>query len=138
MNNLKAFLNPVKEENIKFVVSNRFVDDTGKPIEWEIKSINSEVDEALRKACIIKKPYKKGAESHETDVEKYMAMLAAKCTVFPNLLDKELQDAYNVMGAEKLLKVMLKPGEYAGYIQKIQEINGFNQSMDELIDEAKN
>lgn len=138
MNNLKAFLNPVKEENIKFVVSNRFVDDTGNPIEWEIKSINSEVDETLRKACIVKKPYKKGAEAHETDVEKYMTMLAAKCTVFPNLLDKELQDAYNVMGAEKLLKVMLKPGEYAGYIQKIQEINGFNQSMDELIDEAKN
>ena len=32
MGTLKGFLNPKKIENIKFVVSNRFVDDDGNPL----------------------------------------------------------------------------------------------------------
>lgn len=137
--NLTAFLNPLKEDNLKFPASSRFIDPDGNPILWEIKSISSERDEAIRKECTVKKPSaRRGQLVQETDIEKYIALLAAECTVFPNLFDKQLQDAYNVMGAEKLLKAMLKPGEYAAYIQKVQEINGFTQSMDELIDEAKN
>ena len=64
--------------------------------------------------------------------------MATRCVVFPNLNDKDLQDSYGVMGAEKLLKEMLKPGEYQDLIKKIQEVNGFNVSMDELVEEAKN
>ena len=41
------------------------------------------------------------------------------------------------MGAEALLKRMLSPGEYADYVLKVQEINGF-QTLQEDIDEAKN
>ena len=42
------------------------------------------------------------------------------------------------MGADILLKTMLTAGEYAGYIEKIQQINGFDASMEELEEEAKN
>ena len=42
------------------------------------------------------------------------------------------------MGADKLLKTMLKPGEYQDLLKKIQEINGFDESMEDLVEEAKN
>lgn len=44
MNNLSAFLNPVKEENVKYIASKRFLDEEGKPIYWEIKPITSTGD----------------------------------------------------------------------------------------------
>ena len=140
MNNLKAFLNPIKEENAKYVVSKRFLDDNGKPIEWEIKALTSEEDENLRKMCTKRVPIagKRGQYTQDLDVNKYVGLLVSSCTVYPNLNDKELQDGYKVMGADALLKVMLKPGEYTEYAGKVQEINGFDLSMDELVEEAKN
>ena len=60
------------------------------------------------------------------------------CTVFPNLNDAGLQDSYKVMGAEALLKAMLTPGEYADYLNKVQEICGFDITLQDEVDEAKN
>ena len=74
----------------------------------------------------------------ETDWDKYLGKLAALCTVYPNLNDVSLQNAYGAMGGDLLLKTMLKPGEYAAYLRKVQEFNGFSETMGELVDEAKN
>lgn len=138
--NLHAFLNPMKEENKKVVASKRFVGDGGKPIEWEIKTITAEEDEALRKSCTrnIQVPGKKGQYTQEIEVNKYLGLLAVSSTVSPNLNDAELQNSYGVMGADSLLKKMLHAGEYTAYLGKVQELNGFDSSMDELVEEAKN
>lgn len=142
MNNLKSFLsqNAIKEDNVKFVVSKRFVDEEKKPIPWEIKRITSEEDEAIRKACTkrVQVVGKKGQYVPETDYNAYATKLAAYCTVYPNLNDKELQDSYKVMGADDLLKTMLLPGEYGNYLAKVQEVNGYDQTLEDLVDEAKN
>ncbi len=142
MNNLSAFLkqNVLQNENIRFVASKRFADESGKPVEWEICGITSEEDEAIRKACTrkVQIPGKKGQFTAETDYNAYLGKLAARCTVYPNLNNAELQNSYNCMCADSLLKTMLKPGEYADYLAKIQEVNGFDVTMEELVDEAKN
>ncbi len=142
MSNLSAFMagNAVVEENVKHVASKRFLDENKKPIEWEIKCITSTEDEAIRKACMkrVPVPGKKGQFIPETDVDLYLGKLAVACTVFPNLNDAELQNSYGVMGADALLKRMLKPGEYADYLAKVQEVNGFSVPMDELVDDVKN
>ncbi len=142
MNNLSAFLkqNALENENVKFVASKRFVDESGKPVEWEICGITSEEDEDIRKACTrkVQIPGKKGQFTPETDYNAYLGKLAARCTVYPNLNNAELQNSYGCMGADSLLKTMLKPGEYAEYLAKIQEVNGFDVTMEELVDEAKN
>jgi hypothetical protein len=142
MGNLSAFLaeNAKKVENIKHVVSKRFIDENGNPIKWEITCITSQEDEALRKNYTkrVQIPGKRNQYTTETDYNLYLGKLAAKCTVFPNLNDAELQNSYGVMGDDALLKVMLTPGEYADYLTKIQEVNGFDTSFDELVDEAKN
>ena len=137
--NLQAFLNPKREQNMKYVASERFVDENG-PIEWEIRSLTSEEDEVLRKACTKKVPLagRKGQFIPELDYNQYAGKLAAACTVYPDLQDRALQDGYQVMGEDHLLKAMLKPGEYTEYLQKVQEVNGFHTNIEELIDEAKN
>lgn len=142
MSNLSGFLaqNALKVENVKYVVSKRFLDENGQPIPWEIRCITSTEDEALRKACTkrVPVPGKRNQFTPETDYNLYLGKLAAKCTAYPNLDDAELQNSYGVMGADALLKTMLTPGEYADYLTKVQEVNGFEVSFEEAVDEAKN
>lgn len=139
---LSAFLaeNALPVEHIKFPVSPRFRDKDKKPIEWEIKTITGTEDEALRKACTkrVPVPGKKNQFQRELDADAYLGKLAVACTVFPNLNDKELQDSYKVMGGDALLKAMLTPGEYADYLTKIQEVCGFDETLQDEVDEVKN
>ena len=81
---------------------------------------------------------KKGMFVPETDYSLYVGKLAAACTVYPDLNNKELQDSYHVMGSDTLLKKMLNPGEYNDYLAKVQEVNGFDIDMNDLAEEAKN
>ena len=139
---LSAFLseNAIPVENIKFAASPRFVDENKKPVEWEIKTITGTEDEALRKSCArrVPVPGKRNQYQKETDYDLYLGKLAVACTVFANLNDKGLQDSYKAMGAEALLKAMLTPGEYAAYVEKVQEVCGFSTPIQEEVDEAKN
>lgn len=163
--NLSAFMakNALPAENVKFVLSPRFLSDEPeldeqgrpivlskteegepiykmKPMAWEIKPISGAEDEALRKACKkqVPVPGRKGQYQRETDYDLYTGKLAVACTVWPNLNDAALQDSYKVLGAEALLKAMLTNGEYANYVEKVQEVCGFTTTFQEEVDEAKN
>ena len=129
-----------KEEVVEYVASKRFVDKTGTPVAWKIKSIDSDLDESIKKECTKRVPIvgKRGQYNQETDTDKYIGKLCVACTVFPNLNDAELQDSYGVKSADALIKKMLKPGEYTEYKAKVMEVNGYDMSMEELVDEAKN
>jgi hypothetical protein len=141
-NNLSYFLagNVIKEEVVKYAASKRIVDDKKKPVDWEIACVTSDEDEAIRKSCTrkVQVPGKKNMFAPECDYDKYLCKLAVRCTVSPDLNNAELQDSYKVMGAEKLLQTMLKPGEYQDYLKKVQETNGFDVGTDELVEDAKN
>lgn len=142
MSGLSMFFaeNVQKEELVEVVVSKRFKDADGNPTPWKLACITSDEDEAIRKSCTKKVPVvgKKGVYAPETDFDSYLGKLAAKCVVFPNLNDAALQDSYKVMGADKVLKVMLKPGEYQDLLKKVQEINGFDTILEEDVQEVKN
>lgn len=131
--------NAVKNETVKYVASKRYI-VKGKPIEWEIKPIDSDLDEALRKECTKKVPIagKRGQFNQETDTDKYIGKMCVACTVYPDLNNAELQDSYGVKSADALLKKMLLPGEYTEYKAKVMEVNGYDMSMEDLVDEAKN
>ena len=131
--------NAVKDETVKYVASKRFA-VKGKPVEWEIKAIDSDTDEAIRRECTKKVPVpgKRGQFNMETDTDKYIVKICVACTIYPNLNDAELQDSYGVKSGDALLKKMLKPGEYTEYKAKVMEVNGYDMSMEELVDEAKN
>ena len=140
MRDLSAFLrgNAGQVENVRFAVSKRFVDSEGTPVEWEIRCVTSTEDEEIRRGACRRTAGGRGQPVSETDVSLYLGRLAARCTVYPDLHDKELQDSYGVMGADHLLRAMLTPGEYADFLREVQKICGFDVPFDSLVDEAKN
>lgn len=106
--NLTAFLaqNAKKIDNVTFIASDRFVDpDTGEAMPWEICCITAAENAGLRKACMrtVPVPGRKGQFTQDFDANAYLAKVAVRCTVFPNLNDAELQQSYGVMGAEQLM-----------------------------------
>lgn len=156
MSNFEMFMNPslLEEEIIEYVASKRIgkpvLDKKGEPTGeiipevWKLKGIDADLDEAIKKECTKRVPVvgvngrKTGQYTQETDTDKYIGKLCVACTVYPNLNDSALQDFYKVKSADALLKKMLKSGEYTEYKAKVMEINGYDMSMDELVDEAKN
>ena len=137
MSNFEAFLNQnkKKQKNVKVVASKAFVGNEGKPLEWEIRQLKSKEADYIRNDCT---SVGKGGKV-VMDGAKFNRMVAAKCTVYPNLNDKELQDSYGVMGAEELIQEMLdNDGEFQEYVGKILEISGYGKTDTELEEEAKN
>ncbi len=139
MSNLSAFLagNATQVEHVRVAVSDRFKGEDGAPVFWELRALSEAENEALRKGCtrIVKN---KRAETEKTDFNLYSGRLAAACVVFPDLSDAALQDSYGVLGADVLVKKMLTAGEYAALLDKVQEINGYDKGLAELVDDAKN
>ncbi|MEK4425865.1 phage tail assembly chaperone [Solibacillus sp. FSL K6-1523] len=142
MTSLQAFMaqNVVQLEVEKHEVSPRFQDKEGKAIKWHFGAIDGSRDAALRKECTrrVQVPMKKGMTMPELDGNRYSLKLAVESIKMPDLNNTELQNSYGVMGAEELLQKMLLPGELTKVKELVQTINGFDLSMDELVDEAKN
>lgn len=141
MSDFSVFMagNVAENEIVEYVASKRFA-VKGKPVKWQLKAVDSELDEAIRKECTKKVPLagKRGQYTMETDTDKYIGKLCVACTVYPNLNDAELQDSYGVKSGDALLKKMLKAGEYTEYKAKVMEVNGYDMDMEDLVDEAKN
>lgn len=134
---LDAFLkkNKKQSENVRIAASTAFADEKGKVIEWEIRPLKTKEAEKIRAAC---SSYGKGGKV-TVNQALFNQMVAARCTVYPNLNDKELQDSYGVMGAEDLICELLdKDGEFQAYVKKCLEISGYDQTDAELVEEAKN
>ena len=62
--------NAVKTEEVKYVVSTRFVDKNKKPVEWILRPVSSQTDEDLRKQSTITKKNMSGQSQLELDVNK--------------------------------------------------------------------
>ncbi|MEH7342757.1 phage portal protein [Bacillus sp. JJ1532] len=142
MSSLQAFFaQNVEKATMKEVfVSNRFKGEDGNPIKWKIAPVTADEDAAYRKSATKRVPIpgKKNIYQPETDYDLYVLKLTTACVKFPDLNNSELQNSYGVMGAENLLKKMLLPGEYAELTKFIQEVNNFDVTMEELVEEAKN
>ena len=136
---LQAFFanNIEQPKTVKRAVSSRIKNKEGKPMEWEFFPVGEERSNALRKAALREVKVKKNIYKDKTDYDLYMLKLAVETVTFPDLNNKELQDSYGVMGAEKLLQAMLITGEYANLLQIVNEVNGFDSEV-EMVEEAKN
>lgn len=138
MSELKAFLKQNKEEKgtVKVAASENFKDENGNIIYWEIRALKTKEADYIRNECT---NINQKGKKIDVDNAKFNRMIAAKCTIFPNLNDKELQDSYDAMSAEQLIVEMLdNDGEYQAYCQKILTISGYNKTDNELVEEAKN
>ena len=134
MASLSAFLHPVKVENQEVFVSERF-QENGKPVPFVIRPITQQENEALLK--------KHRSVDKKTGVEQfnrvnYNRELTAMAVVEPDLSSAELQKAYGVLGADKVLSAMLFVGEYGTLMEAVQELSGLDKDINDDIEEAKN
>ena len=128
---LKENAKPIEE--VEYVASKRFVDADGNPVKWILRPVSSKDDNAIKDECI-----KLNGKERGFDAAKYQVKLCASAVVFPNLNSVELQDSYGVRGAEALLLELLPiSGEFNALLNKVTEISS-PESLDEMIDEAKN
>jgi hypothetical protein len=129
-----------RPENIKVVLSDRFVDEKGKPLEWEIQAINAKEDDEIKAECTksVMIPGKKDQYTMQMDGIEYIAKLTAACVKYPDLYDAELQDNYKVKTPVDLLGTMLLPGEKTELTKIVQKLCGYEPSMNTEIQKAKN
>lgn len=111
-------------------ISNRFP-------AFRARAIDEEQAASIRRSST-KTEWVKGIPVKEIDGEANMLSLIIASVTFPDLRNAELQEAWGTVGAEALLKKMLLPGEYAALSDWITQLNGFDQTLQELVDEAKN
>ena len=143
MGNLSLFLKKNKKvrTNTFYAATKTLCDEKGNPVEWEIKALTTKESEDIRTECTMEVPVtgKPGMVRPKVDTKAYIAKLIAACVVFPDLYNKELQDSYGVRTPEDLLKEMVDdPTEYNALAEFIQNFNGFDETLEEKVKEAKN
>lgn len=143
MSNLSLFLKKNKKtrENAKYAATKSLCDDKGNPLEWEVKAITTKENDNIREDCMIEVPIKgkPGQFRFKLNTSKYIAKMICASVVFPDLMNAELQDSYGVKTPEDLLMEMIDdPGEYNDFAAFIQNFNGFDTSMEDKVEEAKN
>lgn len=143
MSDLSRFLkaNKIKRENTTFAATKTLVDAKGNPLPWTIKPLTTKENDAIRDECMIEVPVKGKPNMFrpKLDTSKYIGKMICACVVEPNLYDKDLQDSYGVMSPDDLLKEMIDdPGEYQEFATFVQNFNGFNTTLEDKVEEAKN
>lgn len=143
MSDLSRFLkaNKIKRENTTFAATKSLVDAKGNPLPWTIKPLTTKENDAIRDECMIDVPVKgkPNVFRPKLDTSKYIGKMICACVVEPNLYDKDLQDSYDVMSPDDLLKEMIDdPGEYQEFATFVQNFNGFNTTLEDKVEEAKN
>lgn len=143
MSNLNRFLknNKVQKENTTYPATKSLTDEEGNPLEWTIKPLTTKANENIRESCTFEVPVKGKANMYrpKLNTNLYLAKMMVASVVEPNLYDAELQDSYGVKTPEDLLKEMIDdPGEYNEFASFVQNFNGFNTTLEDKVEEAKN
>lgn len=121
--------------DVKVVVSERFTNEDGSPIEWVLHPISTKKVEEITKRNT-KTTIKNGKKESIVNEENLNAELLEAVVLYPSLNDAELQDSYGVSSANELLSVMLYPGETQVLTNALQEVMAGSKAND--IDELKN
>ncbi|MCM1055218.1 MAG: hypothetical protein NC394_06820 [Bacteroides sp.] len=133
--------NKIPKPNVKYPASRSLCGKDGKPLEWELKHITSKENDILREECTSEIPAagKPNIYRPKLNASKYIGKLIAASVVYPDLYDAELQDSYGVKSPEELLYALVDdPGEYGELAAFVQKLQGFDISLEERAEQAKN
>lgn len=134
--NLQQFLNanPVDGLTEDVVISSRFKDDKGNVLKFKIKAMTPSEHAELQKKCTT---YRKGGKM-DFDSRKFTTESVIENTVEPNFKDADSIKALGCKTPEQYMNKVLLVGEMYNLSAAINKLSGFDESMDELVDEAKN
>ena len=137
MATLNGFLNPKKIETEKFILSDRFCDEEGNPLYWEVRCMSGNEIKEIQNKCVVTKQI--GNKTHtDMDVEKFQDMVLAKSVMTPDPNASDLLDAYGVQDPCHIFGTMLTGEEYLSLYAKVSAVNGLNKNIENLVDEVKN
>lgn len=133
MGNFKSFLKGNVKETENFSLKlDRFEEAI------ILRPLSSAEADAINERCFKNKPGKKGKQERVFDTSKYNREICTASVVHPDLDAVELQESYGVRGADNLYAKMFYLGEANQILETVSEVSGFETSMDDEIDEAKN
>lgn len=104
----------------------------------KLRPIPSDEADLINDRCFKNIPGKKGRQERVFDPVAYNRRMNVASIVYPDLNDTELQQSYGVRGAEALYGKMFLAGETSIISEKVQEISGLDESLEDQVDEAKN
>lgn len=133
---LQDFLNanPVDNLTEEVIVSKRFKDKDGKLLKFKIKAMtNAEFDEIRKAATTVKKGRKV-----EFDAHKFNLRMVINHTVEPDFKHADSIQKLGCSTPEEYVQKVMLAGEVTNLAEKIQSLSGFDISMEELVEEAKN
>ncbi len=133
MATLNGFLHPKKIDTVKTVISDRFCDENGEPLEWVLRCVSGEEITNIQNECTT-------VNKHGTsvDTDRFQGLLLAKSVITPNPNAADLQDAYGVTEASKVFGKMLTGAEYLKLVTEVTGINGLDKDLESLVQDAKN
>lgn len=137
MSNLQDFF---VEDFAEVEVIERDVKIGGKVKKMQFKPISAALGDEIKKSCRKTKIYK-GAKQIDFNQDLYMAKLITETTVHPDFKNAELQKNWGVMGAVELLEAMktkMLDGEFTELSQIVTEVNGYERTFEDKVDEIKN
>ena len=138
MSNLQAFMTPNTEETREVIVSDRFKDKDGKVVPFVIKSLSQWENEEIKRRSSIPITKNGVVVGDKLDSEKYGRELVLASVTTPNFRDSELCKAYATMDPLEVPSKMLRVGEYNRLVKAINNLNGLNDDLGVLEEEAKN
>lgn len=128
-----------KTEEVEIPISRRFKNAEGKVIPFVFKPITTErVDEIEKQSMKMVK--QKGRHiGQELDQARFMARIAVESTVYPNFKSEQFRRAYKTEDPIEVAKKVLNvAGEYSTWLSKASEVNGFDDTLEDLEELAKN
>lgn len=133
MSKFQAFL----KGNVKEVENAKLkLDRFDEPL--EIRPLSSGEADRINELCFVNKTGKGGKQERVFDIVKYNREICVASLVYPDLNDSELQESYEVRGADNLYSRLFLLGEANQILEKVTEISGIGKSIDDDIEEAKN
>jgi hypothetical protein len=136
MTTLTEFLlaHPVDNLEDSVAVSKRLKDKKGNLLKFKIKPMQQEEYLSYQEQCTI---LKKGGKI-DFNTRRFNELLILNHTVDPNFRDAELIKSAGCTTPQQLLNKLLLAGEIQVLSEHIRNISGFEDSIDDLVDEVKN
>lgn len=96
-----------------------------------LKGLNEKDIQRIRKECTTTKK-NRGQTIKELNEEEFNAALIEKATVKPNWGDKRLLSQHNLSSGRELIKRRLLAGEMAALGDKVMELSGYDDELEEV------
>jgi hypothetical protein len=131
MSGLSAFLNPTyTEQTAEVFISDRFLDDDGKPIAFKLKTLTQETLELISKRSR-KEQTIDGRKVSAIDKVEHLNRCLVEACVYPNFKEKELCEHFGTLDPVDVPRKMLLVKEYEKLARAFLDLNGLSDDSPE-------